>query len=95
MSGELPIAFRLSWQFRNDRPFDQTCRPTQEHKDFQTKAEAEIYRQGVVDRFGDRVAVACITPVYITRTTRERRLRSRQQTVAAAWQPLSRPAESQ
>jgi hypothetical protein len=78
---ERPVAFKVSSILQNDSPSNEESRPPPETKRFTTKEEAEAHKQLLLCQYRDQVVV-CITPIYVSKATRNKRFRARQLTAA-------------
>ena len=80
---EIPIGWRCAWLLLTDVP-PFHLKPA--HEDYPTRDLAEQKRRLLRRQFGEQI-IANVTPVYLSRTARERRLAASQDNLAAAGWP--------
>ena len=84
---ELPVAWRTSWSIWTGRTSAKFIK-IQNSQTFRTRDFAEAHKQTLKADYGDDVAV-CVTPVFISPTTRSRKFDERQIDTKGGW-PIAR-----
>ena len=90
MIGEPPAGYRVSWLRKNSRPFNKEFQPKPVERIFSSPEKAEAYKAEVTAQYAPSVVV-CITPVFAVKAAREKRLKSRQTSLACKWPLQMRP----
>jgi hypothetical protein len=84
-----PVAWRLSWSYWLGYA-TKTRKSKPEHLDFTSREGAEAAKAHLIRRY--TAVVACISPVHVAATIRERGYAAKQEKIpgAASWPPQAR-----
>jgi hypothetical protein len=84
---EFPVAYRVWWFVPSNHPFDKQYKGEKSRRDFATREDAEAFKTNIAAFIGGNT-VACVQPVYISSSQREKKLQAAQDTLAMAGWPV-------